>query len=183
MLFRSFAYPHRPPLLEGFSWRVGRGELWSVVGPSGCGKTTLLMLLTGLLRPTSGSVAVDGRLLRAPLPENGVVFQHCGLLPWATLRGNVELGLRIRRLQHWAHARGDRPDRREIRARAEHWLRRLGIADAADRFPSQVSGGQLQRAAIARTLATEARRLFLDEPFSALDARTREALREDTLAL
>ena len=179
----SFAYPGAGPLFDDFSWRVEPGEQWSVVGPSGCGKTTLLMLLTGLLSPQAGRITIDGEPLQTPLAENGLVFQDYGLLPWATIRENVELGLRIRMFNGCRSDRHGPLNRRSIRERAQQSLERLGLAAVAERFPARVSGGQRQRAAIARTLATDARRLFMDEPFAALDAPSREALRRETLQL
>jgi len=179
----TFAYPGAPLLFSGFSWRVEPGEHWAVVGPSGCGKTTLLMLLTGLLKPQAGVVTARQAPMTVPLPENGLVFQDSGLLPWATIRQNVELGLRIRVFNGAGGDAHGPLSRGAIRERAEQCLGRLGLSSVCERFPAQVSGGQRQRAAIARTLATDAKRLFLDEPFAALDAPTREALRTDILQL
>lgn len=182
----SFAYSPGAPIFQGFSWCVQPGELWAVLGPSGGGKSTLLRLLAGLLQPQSGVVRVDGEVLRQPTPRNGLILQDCELLPWSTLRRNAELGLRVQRLQRpWRRWRRPDPalDTAAIAARAEHWLQRLGIAALAERYPHQVSGGERQRCAIARTLVTAARRLLMDEPFAALDVRTREALQELTVQL
>jgi ABC-type nitrate/sulfonate/bicarbonate transport system ATPase subunit len=92
----SFAYPSAPGIFEDFSWQVERGQAWTVLGPSGCGKTTLLYLLAGLQLPTGGQVRVDGQMLTRPRPQTGLILQEYGLLPWATVRENVALGLQIR---------------------------------------------------------------------------------------
>jgi NitT/TauT family transport system ATP-binding protein len=177
----TFAYASGEPLLAGFSWRVLRGEHWAVLGPSGSGKSTLLMLIAALLHPQAGAVRVEGAELAGPTPRNGLILQDCELLPWSTLRRNAELGLRLQRFQFGTAAA--RLGHDAIAQRTQHWLERLGIAHVAERFPQQVSGGERQRCAIARTLVTEAQRLLMDEPFSALDAPTREGLQELTVAL
>lgn len=181
----SFAYANQP-VFHGFSWRVERGEIWSVLGPSGCGKTTLLLLLAGLLQPQRGEVVVGGEPITRPRPRTGLILQEYGLLPWATVYRNVALGLRIRRFYgpDGRHAPQDEDvDRSETKARVYHWLNRLDIAELADKYPGGISGGQRQRTAIARTLALEPDLLLMDEPFSSLDAPTRESLQVLTLEL
>ena len=167
----SFAYPHASPLFEEFSLTISRGETWAVLGPSGCGKTTLLYLLAGIHRPGSGQILIDGEILARPRPRSGLILQDYGLLPWATVRENVELGLRVRNFygEDGRHTPIDFQPANDV----PYWLERLGIQDVADKYPSQVSGGQRQRAAIARTLALEPDLLLMDEPFSSLDAVTR----------
>ena len=182
----TFAYPHRPPVFQRFSWRVGAGETWAVLGPSGCGKSTLLLLLAGLEQPSAGTLVIDGERLARPRPRTGLILQEYGLLPWATIRDNAALGLQIRRFYgpDGRHAPpGSRLDRRAVEARIEPWLDRLGIAEIADAYPGGVSGGQRQRAAVARALVMEPDLLLMDEPFSALDAPTRERLQVLTLDL
>ncbi len=172
------------PIFEGFSWQVARGEAWAVIGPSGCGKTTLLYLVAGLRQPTAGSILVGEQPIHRPRPETGLILQDYGLLPWATIRQNVALGLRIRRFYgpDGKHVpRGYTPGDEE--ARVNYWMERLDIAGQADKYPSQVSGGQRQRAAIARTLVLEPDLLLMDEPFSSLDAPTREDLQNVVAAL
>ena len=93
----SFAYPRHDPIFAGFTWRVRRGDVWAVLGPSGSGKSTLLLLLAGLLRPSSGGITIDSASLTRPRPGTGLILQEYGLLPWATLRENAGLGLRVRR--------------------------------------------------------------------------------------
>lgn len=182
----TFAYPGQPPVFERFSWCGDRGDVWAVLGSSGCGKSTLLMLLAGLLAPQSGEVVIDGERIVRPRPRTGLILQEYGLLPWAIVRENVMLGLRIRCFYgpDGRHVpRDERIAPVEAQARVEHWLTRLGIADVAGKYPGQISGGQRQRAAIARTLVLDPDFVLMDEPFSALDAPTRESLQALTLTL
>lgn len=177
----TFAYPHASPLFEEFSLAICRGETWAVLGPSGCGKTTLLYLLAGLHQPNAGQISIEGENLTRPRPRSGLILQDYGLLPWSTVRENVELGLRVRKFygEDGKHTPIDfQPGNNVL-----YWLARLGIAEVADKFPSQISGGQRQRAAIARTLALEPDLLLMDEPFSSLDAVTRADLQNLTLNL
>jgi len=181
-----FAYKDQKPVFEDFSWRVEGGEVWSVLGPSGCGKSTLLLLLAGLLHPQQGSVAIAGSEIDRPRPRTGLILQEYGLLPWATVFDNVALGLRIRRFYgpDGRHVPQEEDiDQSEARARVDHWLDRLDVAELADKYPGQISGGQRQRTAIARTLALQPDLLLMDEPFSSLDAPTRESLQVLTLQL
>ena len=177
----SFAYSNLSPLFENFSLDIPRGETWAILGPSGCGKTTLLYLLAGLRFPTSGCIEIDGEQLVRPRPHSGLILQDYGLLPWSTVRENVELGLRVRKFygDDGKHA----PVNFQPENSATYWLERLGIDSVADKYPSQLSGGQRQRTAIARTLALEPDLLLMDEPFSSLDAVTREDLQNLTLSL
>jgi len=182
----TFSYDDQPAVFDGFTWQVPAGEFWSVLGPSGCGKSTLLLLLAGLLHAQGGCVSVGGEPIARPRPRTGLVLQEYGLLPWATVRDNAALGLRIRRFYgpDGRHVPPDaRVDEAEAQARVDHWLRRLDIAELAGKYPNQISGGQRQRTAIARTLALEPDLLLMDEPFSSLDAPTREGLQLLTLSL
>lgn len=182
----TFAYPRRTPVFEHFSWNVKRGDIWTVLGPSGCGKSTLLLLLAGLIHAQKGHVKVDGQDLERPRPKTSLILQEYGLLPWATIRENVALGPRIRRFYgpdgrhapHGALLAG--PD---AETQVQRWLQRLDIASVADQIPGQISGGQRQRTAIARALVLQPDVLLMDEPFSALDAPTRETLQTLTLSL
>jgi ABC-type nitrate/sulfonate/bicarbonate transport system ATPase subunit len=180
----TFAYPNGTKIFEGFSWRVERSEAWSVIGPSGCGKTTLLNLLAGLIRPTAGRVLIDGHPLGRPRPRTGLILQDYGLLPWATVWDNAALGLAIRAFYgpDGVHSPTDEvlDDRQE---RVDGWLKRLGIYHLARQYPHQISGGQRQRTAIARTLAMKPDLLLMDEPFGALDAPTRQDLQNLTMQL
>ncbi|GAB4503974.1 MAG: ABC transporter ATP-binding protein [Anaerolineales bacterium] len=181
LLALSFGYPHSPLLFEEFDWRVERGEMWAILGTSGCGKTTLLTLLAGLLPPTSGQILVEGQPLTRPRPRTGLILQDYGLLPWATVRQNAELGLKVRNFYgaDGIHTPQDYRPERDVTP----WLERLGIAAIADQYPSQISGGQRQRTAIARTLALQPDLLLMDEPFASLDAVIREDLQHLTLEL
>ena len=177
----TFAYPHTAPLFKEFSLRIARGETWAILGPSGCGKTTLLYLLAGLRQPVSGHISIEGEVLTRPRPCSGLILQDYGLLPWSTVRQNVELGLQVRKFygEDGRHTPVDFQPANDV----PYWLKRLGIDEVADKFPSQISGGQRQRTAIARTLALEPDLLLMDEPFSSLDAITRADLQNLTLSL
>lgn len=177
----TYHYAGSAPIFQRFSWRVQPGEGWAVIGPSGCGKTTLLYLLAGLYHPISGTIRIDGAAIRQPRPRSGLVLQDHGLLPWATVRQNVGLGLTIRSFygSDGKHAPADEAvDADETTRRVDHWLDKLGITELQHQFPSQLSRGQRQRTALARTLVTQPDLLLLDEPFSALDAPTREELQQ-----
>jgi len=182
----TFAYPHQPPLFEGFGWQVRADETWAIIGPSGCGKSTLLYLLAGLRQPSAGEIWIGDQRLMRPRPRTGLILQDYGLLPWATVLQNVTLGLRIRRFYgpDGRHApAGRRVLHDEIRHQAEMWLTRLGISELKNQYPAQLSGGQRQRTAIARTLAMNPDLLLMDEPFSSLDTLTREDLERLMLEL
>jgi NitT/TauT family transport system ATP-binding protein len=177
----TFVYSEGPPVFKDFIWQVQRGESWAVLGPSGCGKTTLLYLLAGLLFPTSGVVRIDGHPLIRPRPQSGLILQEYGLLPWASVKQNAELGLHIRGFYgpDGKHA----PSEPNTASDVDQWLERLGLSAHAEKYPGQISGGQRQRTAIARTLALQPDLLLMDEPFSSLDAPTREGLQNLTLEL
>ena len=177
----NFSYPDRPPVFQNFSWEVQRGETWAILGPSGCGKTTLLYLVAGLLFPQAGQVRIDSELLTRPRPHTGLIIQEYGLLPWSTVRDNARLGLRLR--EFYGPDGVHSPQDFQPHLNVDPWLQRLGILHLADKYPGQISGGERQRAAIARTLSLEPDLLFMDEPFSSLDAPTRESLQNLTLEL
>jgi len=158
--------------LGGFDLAVERGEIVAIIGPNGCGKSTFLRVASGLLAPAAGSVTLDDAPVTAPDPAIGLVFQEPRLLPWRSVAGNVTYPLE---LAGWSNERRA--------ARLGELLDLVGLADARDLRPSQLSGGMRQRAAIARALALQPRVLLLDEPFSALDALTRDRLNLEVLAL
>ena len=173
--FRSMA-DHRHArfvqVLNDISFEMREGELLSVVGLSGCGKTTLLRIIGGLLDPDSGSVRVDGRTVRGPGLDRAIVFQQPSLLPWRTALRNVQFGLELKRTA------------KDIRlARAREALDLVGLRDYERYYPKQLSGGMQQRVGLARALAVEPEILLMDEPFSALDAQTREELQAELLQL
>jgi len=151
--------------LAGVSLSLAPGQSCAVIGPSGCGKSTLLYVLAGLLAPGEGEVQVAGEAIRPRRPGTALVLQDFGLLPWKTVWHNAALGLEVRRVP-----------RAEQAARVEEALRRVGLWEVRQRFPAQLSGGQRQRVAIARSLCLQPDLLLMDEPFSALDALTREDL-------
>ncbi|MFF0081169.1 ABC transporter ATP-binding protein [Streptomyces canus] len=155
------------PVLDGVDLVVAPGEILTLVGPSGCGKSTLLRTLAGLLSPLAGEVSQDGRPLAGPAADRALIFQEDALLPWRTLRANVELPLAIKGVP-----------RAERRRQAEAWLERVGLADHARHLPHRVSGGQRQRAQLARALAGAPRAVLMDEPFGALDAQTRAGMQD-----
>jgi len=151
---------------------VGQGELVCLLGPSGCGKSTLLNAVAGFLRPTRGRVLVDDVPVESPGPDRGMVFQEYALFPWMTVAANVGFGLRIKGL-----------GREAVGSRVAELLELLGLAEFADRYPKDLSGGMRQRVAIARVLAIDSPILLMDEPFGALDALTRHSLQDQLLSL
>jgi ABC-type nitrate/sulfonate/bicarbonate transport system ATPase subunit len=174
-LSKSFASgPSVKPVLRDVSFAVERGEFTSIVGAMGSGKSTLLSVVAGLARPDSGSVTIDGTPLRDVRPDAAVVFQNYSLLPWFSALENVRLAVR---------AACPLLDRKAQLERSRSALERVGLGNAIHRRPGQLSGGMRQRVAIARAFATNPALLFLDEPFGALDALTREALQQDLVRL
>ncbi|ALS24005.1 ABC transporter ATP-binding protein [Paenibacillus naphthalenovorans] len=152
-------------VLQDINLALEPDEFVCVLGPSGCGKSSLLNIIAGYLEPTDGSVRINGALHTKPDPQVGVVFQHANLFPWLTIAGNVAFGLRMAGVR--------RKERRRI---AADYLALVGLEAAADLLPHQLSGGMKQRAALARTLAAKPSIVLMDEPFSALDALTRESM-------
>lgn len=168
----GFAYADGQPVLHGLDLQIEAGRFHCLLGRSGCGKTSLLKLAAGLLLPSSGRVIWRGKPVRGPLPEVAFVFQRPTLLDWLSVLDNVLLPVSLKQ-------RVTSSDR-EL---AQHWLQRLGIAEQAQRRPSQLSGGQQSRVAVARAWMQQPALLCMDEPFAALDALTREELQQDLLAV
>lgn len=158
--------------LKDLSLEFPRGELTSLLGPSGCGKTTLLKIIAGLLKPTSGEIEVNGERVTGPGPDRSFVFQDFALLPWASVLRNVAFGLELRGVA-----------KSEREAIAEKYIREVGLAGFEAKFPHQLSGGMRQRVGLARALSVNAQVLLLDEPFSAVDEQTRRKFQEDLLEL
>jgi nitrate/nitrite transport system ATP-binding protein len=163
------------PVLKGITLAVRRGEYISLIGHSGCGKSTVLNIVAGLLKATSGGVLVDNREVNAPGPDRAVVFQNHSLLPWLTVYQNVEIAVD----KIFRHSR-PAAERREW---ILHNLAMVNMSHALDRLPSQISGGMKQRVGIARALAMEPKVLLLDEPFGALDALTRAHLQDEVIRI
>lgn len=158
-------------VLEDFSLTVRPGEFVALLGPSGCGKSTVLSLAAGLITPDAGRVLLKGRPVTEPPAHMGYMLQRDHLFEWLTVRQNALLGVRVRQKPGQHH-----------KDYIEQLMRSCGLADFADAFPSQLSGGMRQRAALVRTLAVEPDFLLLDEPFSALDAQTRIQLADEVKA-
>jgi NitT/TauT family transport system ATP-binding protein len=171
IVFRRRRIEHE--VLRALDLTVEPGEFVSLLGPSGCGKSTLLKIVAGLLEPTSGVVEVGGVPAREALRRRaiGIVFQQPILLPWRTVEANVSL------LAEIATRRG----RRDARADARRMLELVGLAEAGEKLPGEISGGMAQRVAIARALALDPAILLMDEPFGALDAITREQMNASLL--
>jgi len=163
----------RPVLaLDGISLSVRDREFLALLGPSGCGKSTLLYLVGGFLPVGEGSILVDSQPVAGPGPDRGIVFQHFALFPWKTVMQNVLYGLEKQGL----------PREERLRRAREH-IDLVGLSGFEDSYPSQLSGGMKQRAAIARTLAIDPRVLLMDEPFGALDAQTRSLMQGELLRI
>lgn len=155
--------------LEDASLEIRDGEFLCLVGHSGCGKSTMLSLIAGLERPMKGQILIDGVPITGPGPDRSIVFQNYSLFPWQTAIKNVVFAMR---------QTNKGIDKAAAEARARQLLEEVGVADAADRYPSQLSGGMRQRVAIARALAIDAPIMLLDEPFGALDPMIRRRLQE-----
>ena len=158
--------------LDHASLHFEEGAFVCIVGPSGCGKTTLLQTLAGFLKPTGGSVRLDGRVIDGPGADRGVVFQQPALFPWMTVAKNAGFGLMVR---------GTAESERQ--AAVESYLRLVGLWDFRNRYPYELSGGMQQRLAIVRALVNDPKVLLMDEPFGALDALTREKMQEELHAV
>ncbi len=152
-------------VFDGISFTVNEGEFVSIIGTSGCGKSTLLNMAAGLADVTAGAIYVDGKPVRGPGLDRGVVFQEFALFPWLTVVGNVAFGLRSLGLSS-----------AERTARAQKYVELVGLSGFEDYYPYRLSGGMRQRVGLARALAIEPAALLMDEPFGALDAQTRETM-------
>jgi NitT/TauT family transport system ATP-binding protein len=163
----------RVQALQGSTLDVARGELLCLIGPSGCGKSTLLNVMGGLLAPTTGTVTVSGKPVNGPMPNDlAFIFQENALFPWNTVFENVVLGMVFQGVP-----KAERADR------ARRALEAVGLAEFAEHYPGELSGGMRQRAALARALSLETDILLMDEPFGALDEQTRMVLGEDLSVL
>ena len=151
---------------------IAPGEFVSVVGPTGCGKSTLLNVAAGLLAPSAGTVDVFGQRLDGINARAGYMFQSEALMPWRTARANVMAGLEFRGVPA-----------SEAAARADEWLKRVGLGGFGDRYPHQLSGGMRKRTALAQTLVLDPDIILMDEPISALDIQTRQLMENEVLEL
>ena len=158
--------------LRDISFEVGTGKFTSLIGPSGCGKTTLLKMMAGLTKASSGTIEIEGKLVTGAGPDRALVFQNFVLLPWADVLTNASFGL---------EARGIAKKAREQVARAQ--LNRVGLAGFERHYPHELSGGMQQRVGIARALAVDPDTLLMDEPFGSLDTITRHVMQHDLLRL
>ena len=154
------------------AFQVAQGEFLTLLGPSGCGKSTLLTMIAGLLAPSRGTIAVDGAPVQGPRRDVGIVFQSPVLLPWRTVLGNVLLPIEMLRL-----------GRRSWEARARDLLAMAQLTDFATKLPHELSGGMKQRVSICRALVHDPSLLLMDEPFSALDALTRDQMGQELLRI
>ena len=154
-------------VIEDLSFSVERGQSLTIIGPSGCGKTTLLYILSGLIRPSSGSVSIGGMEVNGPSKDVAFILQDFGLLPWKSVTDNICLGMKIRKIPQ-----------EEQDARAKTLIGELGLDGHEDDYPATLSGGERQRVAIGRALALEPQVLLMDEPFSSLDTLNREKLQD-----
>ncbi|GLK77707.1 ABC transporter ATP-binding protein [Methylopila jiangsuensis] len=167
----SFRYDAET-VLDRVSFALSRGEVLALLGPSGCGKTTLLNLIAGFNLPGSGRLTLEGAPIAGPGSDRAVVFQGGALFDWLTARANVEFALSCRGVA-----------KAERRRASDRLLALVGLADVADRFPYEMSGGMRQRVGVARVLAAEPRVMLMDEPFAAVDVQTRETLQEEVLRI
>ena len=154
--------------LQSINLDVKRGEFLCIVGPSGCGKSTLLHIIAGLDRPSDGEILIDGRPAKGPGADRILIFQELGLFPWLNVRHNVEFGLRMKGMSS-----------RDRAERARRFLKLVHLSKFENSYLHQLSGGMKQRVALARALALEPSVLLMDEPFTALDAQTRDLLHEE----
>jgi NitT/TauT family transport system ATP-binding protein len=159
-------------VLSDLSLTVGSAEIVSIVGPSGCGKTTLLRCVGGLNQLNGGEIRIDGQLVERPRPSVSMVFQHFGLFPWKNLWNNIAYGLKLRH-----------DPKEEIERRVREAIELVGLKGFERSYPHQLSGGMQQRAGLARALVMEPKLLLMDEPFSAIDAQTREQLQFELLRI
>jgi NitT/TauT family transport system ATP-binding protein len=151
-------------VVDDVSYDIHDGDFIAVIGPSGCGKTTMMSMLAGFQKPTTGKVLFDGHPVKGPGPERGVIFQEYGVFPWLTVKQNIAFGLQLN-ANHVALSERDQI--------CEHYLALMGLTDFANSYPKHLSGGMRQRLAIARAYAVKPQFLLMDEPFGALDAQTR----------
>jgi len=160
--------------LKDMNFSVGKGEFFSIVGPSGCGKSSLLSLFAGLLNASEGEILLDGKAILGTGLDRSVVFQHYSLFPWMSAKKNISFALR----QSFPAK-----TKKELSGIAAEYLEMMGLKGFEDKFPSELSGGMQQRVAIAKALAMDTELIFMDEPFGAVDSKTRVLLQDQLLKL
>jgi NitT/TauT family transport system ATP-binding protein len=160
--------------LEDVNFSIGKGEFLSIIGPSGCGKSTLLNLFTGLLSASDGEILLDGKAISGTGLDRAVVFQHYSLFPWMTAKKNISFALRQ------SFPSKSKKDLSDI---ANEYLSMVGLSGFEDKFPGELSGGMQQRVAIAKALAMDTELILMDEPFGAVDSKTRVILQDQLLKL
>ena len=160
----DFSYQNEK-VVKNINFSINEGKSLAIIGPSGCGKSTLIYLLAGLLEPDHGTIKINGKIINNIREKTGVILQNYGLFPWKTVFANVALGLKVRDY-----------DKNKVNKIVENALEKMGIRDLSSKYPAELSGGQNQRVAIARSLVLNPDLLLMDEPFSALDALTREEM-------
>jgi NitT/TauT family transport system ATP-binding protein len=158
--------------VEDISFSVGSNEIMVLIGPSGCGKTTILNLIAGFIKPTSGKLLFNGNTIKEPGPERTIIFQEYALFPWYTVRKNIEFGLTAKKI-----------NTAESRRISDEFLQLINMEKFSGMFPHQLSGGMKQRVALARALAVEPDVLLMDEPFGALDEQTRSRMQQSLIEI
>lgn len=158
--------------VENFNLSINEGEFVCIVGASGCGKSTLLNMVAGFIKPSSGRILLEGEPITKIDPRCGMIFQNYALFPWKTVLGNVEFGLKMKKMP--------KKQRREL---AREYIQMVGLTGFENHYPSELSGGMCQRVTIARALANDPKILLMDEPFAALDAMTRQVMQEELLRI
>lgn len=176
-LARRFPQPGRKPpvtVFEHVNFNIEKGEFICIIGHSGCGKSTILNVLAGLDKASEGAFVMDGKEVSGPSRDRGVIFQNHSLLPWRTALGNVSFAVAAR-WPEWS--------RKKVREHSQSYLEMVGLANAENKKPSELSGGMRQRVGIARAFAIEPKLLLMDEPFGALDALTRGVIQDELLQI
>jgi NitT/TauT family transport system ATP-binding protein len=173
-LTKRFADPRQGErtVVRGFDLEVRPGEFCALIGPTGCGKSTVLSMVAGLEQPSSGTILADGVKITGTDPRTGFVFQNDAVFPWKTVLANIAAGPRFRGA-----------DRQTATELAHEWIIRVGLEGFEQHYPSQLSGGMRKRVALAQTFANRPRILLMDEPFSGLDAQTRQIMAGELLGL
>lgn len=164
--------PKRQAVLQNIDLHLHSNEFVCVLGPSGCGKSSLLNIIAGFQKPTAGELKIEGKYYSKPTSDIGVVFQQHNLFPWMKIKENVGFGLKMKD-----------QSKEEVNKQVNHYLQLVQLESAGDLLPHQLSGGMKQRAAIARTLAANPKAILMDEPFSSLDALTKETMQYHLLSL